>query len=102
MNARVLDDLLSAEAAAGRRLPFFVGTTAGSTVLGAFDPFKDIADVCAKHKAWMHVDGAWGGAVLFSQSQRHLASGAERGDSFCWNPHKTLGAPMQTTVFLTQ
>jgi len=41
-------------------------------VLGAFDPFNAIADVCAKHKVWMHVDGAWGGAAVFSPTHRHL------------------------------
>eukprot|EP00404_Azadinium_spinosum_P001450 CAMPEP_0180426970 /NCGR_PEP_ID=MMETSP1036_2-20121128/6073_1 /TAXON_ID=632150 /ORGANISM="Azadinium spinosum, Strain 3D9" /LENGTH=519 /DNA_ID=CAMNT_0022432547 /DNA_START=1 /DNA_END=1557 /DNA_ORIENTATION=+ len=102
MDVQALDELLTTEMAVGKRLPFFVGATAGSTVLGAFDPFKDIADLCAKHRVWMHVDGAWGGAVLFSRNQRHLADGVERADSFCWNPHKTLGAPLQNTVFVTQ
>jgi Pyridoxal-dependent decarboxylase conserved domain len=33
----------------------------GTTVLGAFDPLEKIADLCEKHKMWMHVDAAWGG-----------------------------------------
>jgi len=36
--------------------PFLVAATAGSTVIGAFDPFDEIADVCEKHKIWFHVD----------------------------------------------
>jgi glutamate/tyrosine decarboxylase-like PLP-dependent enzyme len=35
---------------------FFVGITAGSTVLGAFDPIEDIARICQKYKTWLHVD----------------------------------------------
>jgi glutamate decarboxylase len=35
---------------------FFVGITGGSTVLGAFDPIDDIAQVCRKYKIWLHVD----------------------------------------------
>ena len=35
---------------------FFVGITAGSTVLGAFDPIDDIAQICRKYKIWLHVD----------------------------------------------
>ncbi|MGH0164037.1 UNVERIFIED_CONTAM: hypothetical protein FKN15_046202 [Acipenser sinensis] len=38
-------------------VPFFVSATAGTTVYGAFDPLIAIADVCKKHKVWMHVDG---------------------------------------------
>lgn len=38
------------------KLPMIVNATAGTTVLGAFDPLEDIADVCEKHGVWLHVD----------------------------------------------
>lgn len=37
-------------------IPFFVCATAGTTVLGAFDPFNEIANVCSRHNIWFHVD----------------------------------------------
>lgn len=37
-------------------VPFYVNATAGTTVYGAFDPLSDIADICDRHKLWMHVD----------------------------------------------
>jgi len=49
-------DLKLSETKAKGYLPFFVSTTAGTTVLGAFDPIDDIADVCEKHGVWLHVD----------------------------------------------
>lgn len=38
------------------QIPFFVSATAGTTVLGAFDPLQDIADICQKYGLWFHVD----------------------------------------------
>lgn len=38
------------------QIPFFVSATSGTTVLGAFDPLNEIADICQKYKLWMHVD----------------------------------------------
>jgi glutamate/tyrosine decarboxylase-like PLP-dependent enzyme len=104
MDVAALDALLTAEASKPdddptKRLPFFVGATAGTTVLGAFDPFEEIAAVCARHGVWLHVDGAWGGGALFSKKLRANVAGVEKSDSFCWNPHKILGAPLQTTLF---
>ena len=30
--------------------------TTGTTVIGAFDEFNPIADICQKHGIWLHVD----------------------------------------------
>lgn len=38
------------------QIPFFVTATAGTTVLGAFDPINEIADICEKHGLWLHID----------------------------------------------
>ncbi|XP_060077568.1 cysteine sulfinic acid decarboxylase-like, partial [Ylistrum balloti] len=82
--------------------PVCVVATSGTTVLGAFDPLCEIADICDEHKLWMHVDSAWGGAVLLSKKHRELMSGIERADSLTWNPHKMMGALNQCSVFLTR
>jgi len=36
--------------------PFLVTATAGTTVLGAFDLFDAVADICEKYNIWFHVD----------------------------------------------
>lgn len=58
--------------------PFMVSATAGTTVLGAFDPLNDIAGLCKKYSLWMHVDAAWGGGALMSKKYRKLLNGIER------------------------
>ncbi|KAM6994143.1 cysteine sulfinic acid decarboxylase isoform 3-T4 [Passerculus sandwichensis] len=80
--------------------PLFVCATSGTTVLGAFDPLDAIADVCARHGLWLHVDAAWGGSALLSPRLRHLLAGIHRADSVTWNPHKLLMAGLQCSAFL--
>nr|XP_014089267.1 cysteine sulfinic acid decarboxylase [Bactrocera oleae] len=82
--------------------PFFVNATAGTTVLGAFDDLNAIADVCEKYGLWLHVDACLGGSALLSYRNRHLLAGLDRTNSFAWNPHKSLGAPLQCSLFLTR
>uniref|UniRef100_A0A8C8WKV8 Cysteine sulfinic acid decarboxylase n=1 Tax=Panthera leo TaxID=9689 RepID=A0A8C8WKV8_PANLE len=81
-------------------VPFLVSATSGTTVLGAFDPLEAIADVCQRHGLWLHVDAAWGGSVLLSQTHRHLLDGIQRADSVAWNPHKLLAAGLQCSALL--
>lgn len=50
----------------------------GTTVLGAFDPILEIADVCREFGIWLHVDAAWGGGALMSKKHRHLLTGIHR------------------------
>ncbi|XP_068606814.1 cysteine sulfinic acid decarboxylase [Brachionichthys hirsutus] len=83
-------------------VPFLVNCTSGTTVQGAFDPLDRIADVCERHKLWMHVDAAFGGSVLFSKKHRHLMNGVDRANSVTWNPHKMLLAGQQCSVLLLQ
>mmetsp|Transcript_115637 Transcript_115637/g.332096 ORF Transcript_115637/g.332096 Transcript_115637/m.332096 type:complete len:539 (+) Transcript_115637:108-1724(+) len=89
-------------AVAGGGKPFFVGSIAGTTVLGAYDPFDRVAEICRRHGLWHHVDGCWGGGAFLSKTHRHLVAGAEKADSVAWNPHKMSGAALQCSAFLTQ
>lgn len=58
--------------------PFMVSATAGTTVIGAFDPLEQIADICKKYGMWLHVDAAWGGGALMSKKHRSKLQGIER------------------------
>ncbi|XP_038130832.1 acidic amino acid decarboxylase GADL1-like [Cyprinodon tularosa] len=83
-------------------VPFMVNATAGTTVLGAFDPIDEIADICEKYKMWLHVDACWGGAVILSNKHKHLMKGIQRVNSVAWNPHKMLMACLQCSAFLVR
>ncbi|KAL2809805.1 hypothetical protein BJX63DRAFT_423564 [Aspergillus granulosus] len=83
-----------------KRTPFYVNATAGTTVMGSFDPFNEIAAICKKYNLWLHVDGSWGGSFAFSQRQRHKLAGAEKANSIAINPHKMLGVPVTCSFLL--
>ncbi|KAL1461854.1 hypothetical protein WDU94_013721 [Cyamophila willieti] len=88
------------ECLAEKKIPLFVNATAGTTVLGAFDPFEEIATICERNNLWMHVDACWGGSLLFSNKYSTVLKGINRANSVSWNPHKMLGAPLQCSVLL--
>jgi sulfinoalanine decarboxylase len=81
-------------------IPTYVNATAGTTVLGAFDPIDKIADITEKYKIWLHVDGAYCGSVIFSEKYKHLVKGVERSNSFSYNAHKMLGTPLTCSIIL--
>lgn len=76
----------------GRRV-IAVAASAASTATGAFDPLEPIADFCAAHGLWLHVDGAHGACAALSPATRGLVAGIERADSVVWDPHKMMLAP---------
>ena len=82
------------------KVPFFIGATAGTTVLGAFDPIEKIARLASKHKLWLHIDGAFGGSALLSSRHNALLAGSELADSFSWDAHKMMGVPVPCSVIL--
>jgi glutamate/tyrosine decarboxylase-like PLP-dependent enzyme len=79
---------------------FAVVASAGTTNAGVVDDLAEVADVCAEHDVWLHVDGAYGGAALAAPSVRHRFAGVERADSFIVDPHKWLYAPFDCCALL--
>lgn len=75
-----------------------VVASAGSTATGAIDPLEAIADLCAEHGVWMHVDGAHGGGAVVSDRLRKSLRGIERADSVVIDAHKMLLAPALATL----
>jgi sulfinoalanine decarboxylase len=82
--------------------PFLISATSGTTVIGAFDPLTDLADLAQEHGLWLHVDAALGGGVMFSKKQGHLLNGVKRADSLAWSAHKMMGVPLSCSVLLVK
>lgn len=101
MDMNELTKEVEAAKAAGKT-PLAVVGTAGTTVRGCFDPMREISAICKQHDMWFHVDGAWGGCILFSPKYRHHLDGADLADSMCWDIHKMMGIPLMCSAFLTK
>ncbi|MEX0618420.1 MAG: pyridoxal-dependent decarboxylase [Pseudohongiellaceae bacterium] len=88
MDSRVLRERCQAVSEDSAKKLCCVIATAGTTAIGAIDPLHDIADLCAEHQVWMHVDAAYGGAALLSPDLRSRLAGIERADSITVDLHK--------------
>jgi aromatic-L-amino-acid decarboxylase len=77
-----------------------VVATSGTTNAGIIDDLAGIAAVARELGAWVHVDGAYGGAGLFAPSIRHAYDGVEHADSFVVDPHKWLFAPFDCAALI--
>jgi aromatic-L-amino-acid decarboxylase len=87
-----IDDLeaaIRADFSAGL-VPCAIVAALGGTSVGACDDLAAVADVAERHGLFLHVDAAWAGAAMICPEHRHLMAGAERADSFVFNPHKWL------------
>nr|WP_320193095.1 putative pyridoxal-dependent aspartate 1-decarboxylase [uncultured Desulfobacter sp.] len=67
---------------------------AGATETGTIDPLPEMADICEQEQVHFHVDAAWGGPILLSNTYAHLLSGIERADSVTIDGHKQFYMPM--------
>ena len=101
MKVDALAEMIAKDRARGCT-PMMINATAGTTVMGAFDPIDAIADVAEREGVWLHVDGAFGATLLLSPEHRDLMAGIERAHSVTWNAHKMMGVPLSCSVLLTR
>ncbi|MEO8563794.1 MAG: aminotransferase class I/II-fold pyridoxal phosphate-dependent enzyme [bacterium] len=82
--------------------PLAVIATVGTTSTASVDPVSEIADVCAAHDLWLHVDAAYGGAMGVLPEGRALLDGLARADSVVVNPHKWLFVPLDFSALFVR
>lgn len=83
-------------------LPFCLVATAGSTDFGAIDPIGECISRAQRFGLWLHVDAAYGGAVMLSERHKHLLAGVEQADSITVDFHKLFYQPISCGAFLTK
>jgi aromatic-L-amino-acid/L-tryptophan decarboxylase len=89
VDVQALDETLRRDVAAGI-VPVAVVAVAGTTDTGSVDPIDDLAEVARRHRAWLHVDGAYGLFANAAPSAAPLFTGVQEADSWIVDPHKWL------------
>ncbi|WP_405808953.1 aminotransferase class V-fold PLP-dependent enzyme [Streptomyces sp. NBC_00210] len=74
--------------------PLLVAATAGTTDTGRIDPLPEIADLCDRHGAELHVDAAYGGPLVFSEEHGGKLAGLQRAHSVTLDLHKLGWQPV--------
>ena len=101
MDLTALQEAISLDRAQGLQ-PIAVLATAGTVNTGATDDLNAIADICAKERIWMHVDGAFGALARLSPRYCHVVDGLERADSVAFDLHKWMYLPFEIACLLVR
>ena len=83
-------------------VPVMIVATAGTTNGGMIDPLHACADIARREGLWYHVDAAWGGALIASDSLRGALAGIEDADSITVDAHKWFATTMGCGMFMTR
>lgn len=97
MNPDALDQQIERDKAAGK-IPIAVVASAGTVNTGAIDPLRRIAEIAHRHKAWFHIDGAYGALAAIAAPDKF--DGMDLADSISLDPHKWLYQPLDCGCLL--
>ncbi len=82
--------------------PFCLIASAGTTDTGAIDPLEKMGELASKHGLWYHIDAAYGGFFILTETKKHLFKGIELADSLVIDPHKGMFLPYGTGAVLVK
>ncbi len=83
-------------------IPIAVVATLGTTDYGSFDPIQTIGKITKEQDMWLHIDGAYGGCFVLTDTHKHLFKGTNIADSITIDFHKTLFQPISCSAFLVK
>ena len=87
LHGDVVADAIATDRAASL-VPFAIAAVSGSTNTGSVDLVGELADVAEREDLWLHVDAAYGGAVLLSEREAWRVPDLRRSHSITIDPHK--------------
>jgi glutamate/tyrosine decarboxylase-like PLP-dependent enzyme len=80
--------------------PAIVCAQAGNVNTGAVDPLTEVVAASRAHRAWVHVDGAFGLWAAASPRFAHLTRGHDGADSWSVDAHKWLNVPYDCAMVI--
>ncbi|SFX07626.1 L-2,4-diaminobutyrate decarboxylase [Thermoactinomyces sp. DSM 45891] len=80
--------------------PFSIIATAGTTDFGSIDPLDEIVEIAKQYSIWLHVDAAYGGALILSERESVKLAGISQADSITVDFHKLFYQPISCGAFL--
>lgn len=83
-------------------LPIALVATVGTTDFGSIDPLPELAACAEKYDLWLHVDAAFGGALVMSDRHRNKLDGIALADSITVDFHKLFYQPISCGAFLVK
>lgn len=97
-------DLTALEASlSSSQSPHKIVIASAATVTGTdYDDLLGVSALCKQHKAWLHVDAAFGIFERLIPDQETQSKGIEFADSITLDCHKWLNVPYDCGLFLTQ
>jgi len=82
--------------------PMCIISMAGTTNTGSVDDIVALRRIADQESIWLHVDAAYGGGMLLSQTSPDLLKGLEQADSVTMDPHKWFYAPLDAGAVLVK
>ena len=101
IDVEALDRAITGDRRAGR-VPVCVVANAGDVNTGAIDPIEAMAEVCRRHRVWLHADAAYGGFARLASAAADALAGLRLVDSMSLDPHKWLFVPVDTGCVLVR
>lgn len=101
MDSDKLAEVMQQDRSAGY-IPVMIVATAGTTNAGMIDPIEACLDQAHAMGVWLHVDAAWGGAIIASNRHTDILSDIADADSVTVDAHKWFATTMGCGMFITR